>query len=306
MKRRMAAIVGLLGIALLLVAAYLWAERQEQPDEPPAAITSTEVEPAPPAREPSSLDVARDGTTIRLAGTVKTASEHEAVVAAITDSGFQADDAIAVSDNVTDSDTRLLALLLPPLLDGTDDGELSLRDGTVTVTGEAFDPVEAEEIRAAIEAAEAGGLVVDDQLTVRVLPEAVQIVALQEEINQIFELARTIEGQSPNFAESLDDLGPGASATLDRVAVAMRRYPLPHADIIGHTDAIGSDEANQLLSEQRAGVVLEYLVAGEVDPSRLTASGRGESEPVASNDDESGRAENRRVDFVVKSSDGEA
>lgn len=305
MKRKMAAIVGILGIAILLALVYLWASRQDQnlAAEPQVVVVPREVR-SPPVEKASSLLVERDGTNVRLQGTVKTDSEREALVAAVADAGFQVDDGINISSDVTDSDTRLLAILLPPLLDGTENGELSLQDGTVTVTGEALDPVEAEEIRAAVDAATSAGLAVSDETTTRVLPESVQIVALQEEINQIFELARTIEGQTPNFAVSLDDLSPGAAATLDRVAVAMRRYPLPHADIIGHTDSTGSAASNQTLSEQRAQVVLDYLTAAEIEPTRLVAVGRGESEPIADNQNEAGRADNRRVDFLVKASNG--
>ena len=304
MKRRMAAAVGLVGIVLLLLAVYLWAARQDQEQvaEPEVVVVTSEVTAPPVVEKASSLRIERDGTTILLEGTVKTASEREALVAAVTDTGFEANETITVSPDVTDSDTRLLAILLPPLLDGSEDGELTLSDGTVTVTGEALDPVEAEEISQAVDAAVAAGLTVEDEMTVRVLPESVQIVALQEEIDQIFELARTIDGQTPNFSVSLDDLSPAASTTLDRVAVAMRRYPLPHADIIGHTDSSGPAAFNQALSEQRAQVVLDYLVGAGIDEGRLVAIGRGESEPIADNGDEAGRSENRRVDFLVKSS----
>ncbi len=306
-RRRIAPVAGVVAVAILLLAVYLWVERQEEDPTPVAnpapAITSEAVE-SPRVDEPSAVQVKRTGQTIELEGTVGSESERDALVAAVTESGFDSEANITVSDDVTDSDTRLLAILLPPLLDGTEGGELSLTDGTVTLTGELFDPVEADELAEAVGAAVAGGLQIDDRTTVRVLPEAVQIEALQEEIEQIFELARSIEGQSPNFAESLDDLSSGATNTLDRVAVAMRRYPLPHADVIGHTDSIGSPEANLALSDQRANVVVQYLVEGGVDQTRLVAIGRGESEPIASNDDEAGRAENRRVDFLIKSSQG--
>ena len=102
---------------------------------------------------------------------------------------------------------------------------------------------------------------------------------------------------------SVEELRSGAQSTLDRVAVAFRRYPLPAADIIGHTDSTGSEAINQPLSEARAETVMEYLVGVGVDSERLTATGRGESEPVADNSTEIGRAENRRVDFFVKQRD---
>lgn len=299
-KRRLAVIVGLVGIALLLGLVYLLTADGEVPEPAAPAITSATTAPAPPTTQPSSLRIERGETTIRLAGMVKTASERDALIAAVTSSGFEADDAIAVSETVTDSDPRLLAILLPALLASTDDGQLALDDGTVTVTGEALDPVEAEALQAAITDAAAAGLTVHDQTTIRVLPESVQIAALQEEIDQIFELARTIEGQYPNFDVSLDQLSEGAITTLDRVAVAMRRYPLPAADVIGHTDSVGSDAHNQALSEARAAVVTEYLLGTGIEPGRLQAIGRGEAEPVADNASDEGRAENRRVDFLVK------
>lgn len=299
-KRRLAVIVGLVGIALLLGLVYLLTADGEVPEPAAPAITSATTAPAPPTTQPSSLRIERGETTIRLAGMVKTASERDALIAAVTSSGFEADDAIAVSETVTDSDPRLLAILLPALLASTDDGQLALDDGTVTVTGEALDPVEAEALQAAITDAAAAGLTVHDQTTIRVLPEPVQIAALQEEIDQIFELARTIEGQYPNFDVSLDQLSEGAITTLDRVAVAMRRYPLPAADVIGHTDSVGSDAHNQALSEARAAVVTEYLLGTGIEPGRLQAIGRGEAEPVADNASDEGRAENRRVDFLVK------
>jgi len=289
----------MVGLLALLGAVYLWVASRDATVVRNVSPVTTEP---PPVQEPSSFTLDRDGGTIRLSGTVQTASERDALIAATTDAGFEPEVAIAVSENVADSDTRLVAVLLGPLLSGTEGGALSLVDGTVTLTGEAKDPVEAELLAEAIDTALSGGLAVEDQTTVRVLPEAVQIVELQKEIEQIFELARSLEGQSPNFDVSDGALSDGAQDTLDRVAVAMRRYPLPHADIIGHTDSTGSPETNQRLSEARAEVVRLHLIDGGIDDVRLTASGRGDTEPVASNDKEAGRAENRRVDFVVKAS----
>ena len=101
---------------------------------------------------------------------VQTESERDALTAAVTNAGLEVDDQITVSDDVDDSDPRVIAALLANLLDGTDDGQLALSDGRVTITGEALDPVEAEEIQAAIDTATAAGLEVDNQTTVRVLP----------------------------------------------------------------------------------------------------------------------------------------
>lgn len=75
-------------------------------------------------------------------------------------------------------------------------------------------------------------------------------------------------------------------------------------EIIGHTDDRASEASNQILSEQRANSVKEYLLANGIDKSRISTKGMGESEPLVSNDTEINRAKNRRIevklDFVVK------
>jgi outer membrane protein OmpA-like peptidoglycan-associated protein len=67
--------------------------------------------------------------------------------------------------------------------------------------------------------------------------------------------------------------------------------------IIGHTDSVGSDAFNQKLSEQRAASVVSFLLSQGVAADKLSSEGRGESEPVDSNDTDAGRAKNRRVEI---------
>ncbi|WP_370526495.1 OmpA family protein [Pantoea sp. Ap-967] len=67
--------------------------------------------------------------------------------------------------------------------------------------------------------------------------------------------------------------------------------------VVGHTDSVGSDAYNQKLSERRAASVAEYLISQGLAPQKVTSEGHGESEPVADNDTEEGRAHNRRVDL---------
>lgn len=70
--------------------------------------------------------------------------------------------------------------------------------------------------------------------------------------------------------------------------------------IVGHTDSRGGDDYNQKLSEQRAQSVLEYFVSKGVNRDRIAAEGRGESEPVADNNTDSGRFENRRIEIRIR------
>jgi len=83
------------------------------------------------------------------------------------------------------------------------------------------------------------------------------------------------------------------------VAATLRRYPATYVDVVGHADAIGTDDYNQALSERRAATVADFLVDYDALPARLFVAGRGESEPVASNASIYGRAANRRVEIVL-------
>lgn len=86
---------------------------------------------------------------------------------------------------------------------------------------------------------------------------------------------------------------------LNRAVALMKSNPNMRVEIAGFTDAQGTDSYNKDLSQRRATAVREYLVRQGIDASRLTAVGYGEANPVATNDTEDGRAENRRVEFVV-------
>lgn len=92
--------------------------------------------------------------------------------------------------------------------------------------------------------------------------------------------------------------------TLDDVAGVLNEYPKTAVVVQGHTDSTGTEQLNQELSERRAGSVRGYLVNRGVDPDRLAAIGYGETYPVASNDSESGRHQNRRVDILLRAKTG--
>jgi len=78
-------------------------------------------------------------------------------------------------------------------------------------------------------------------------------------------------------------------------------YPKLVVEIGGHTDDIGKNKTNQILSEKRAESVTQYLVGKGIDPVRIKSKGYGESQPIESNKTEEGRAKNRRIEFKVLS-----
>jgi len=87
---------------------------------------------------------------------------------------------------------------------------------------------------------------------------------------------------------------------MDKLADVVVRYGKTTLTIVGHTDNVGSNQYNQKLSERRALSVAQYFESRRVSPLRLATLGKGEGEPVASNNTESGRQANRRVEIFVE------
>jgi outer membrane protein OmpA-like peptidoglycan-associated protein len=102
-----------------------------------------------------------------------------------------------------------------------------------------------------------------------------------------------------SFAFDSAEIKPAFQPSLDKLAALLNKYNKTTVRIVGHTDAVGSDQYNQDLSERRAYAVADYLANRGVDPRRLTAEGRGKREPRASNATEAGRQLNRRVEIFV-------
>ena len=102
------------------------------------------------------------------------------------------------------------------------------------------------------------------------------------------------------FAVNSDTVSAGLRDDIAALAQSLQRYPGSVVDIVGHTDNTGAEAYNQRLSERRASSVANLLAANGVSQNRLRVSGRGESQPIASNLNEAGRAQNRRVDIFIR------
>ena len=110
-------------------------------------------------------------------------------------------------------------------------------------------------------------------------------------------VVKTVVLPGVNFAFNRADLRPEARNTIDREIIPeLRADPSMSVAVEGHTDAVGSDSYNQALSERRAASVKSYLESQGIDGSRIEAVGFGETRPIADNDTETGRAQNRRVE----------
>ena len=101
------------------------------------------------------------------------------------------------------------------------------------------------------------------------------------------------------FAFDSSNLQPQFYPVLDNVASTLNQYNQTVIEVAGHTDSVGTDAYNQTLSQQRANSVAAYLSGKGVMQQRMIVTGAGETRPIASNDTEAGRAQNRRVEITI-------
>ncbi len=141
-----------------------------------------------------------------------------------------------------------------------------------------------------------------------------QAAAAQSELasaqQELADLAKqTDRGMVVTLSDLLFDTGratlkPGADRDLDRLATALKHNPNMRVMIEGHTDSVGGDDYNQALSERRAEAVADALRMRGVPENRYEVRGLGKAYPVASNDTQAGRQQNRRVEIVFSDDSG--
>ncbi len=135
-----------------------------------------------------------------------------------------------------------------------------------------------------------------------------QAAELEEELEGA-EIERVGEGIQITFDSGIlfdfdsSGLRPEARENLSTLATSLQEYPNTELTVVGHTDSRGSDAYNQALSEQRANSAVQYLINQGISRSRITMMGKGETEPVATNETEAGRQQNRRVEIAIYASD---
>ncbi len=102
------------------------------------------------------------------------------------------------------------------------------------------------------------------------------------------------------FTSGRADLKAGAASNLNRLVTFLNENPGRKVEIEGHTDNVGGDDYNQGLSQRRAESVRSYLMQQGIDSQRIAASGKGEHQPVADNESDGGRQQNRRVEVIIE------
>ncbi len=122
-----------------------------------------------------------------------------------------------------------------------------------------------------------------------------QIAPPAEKMKELNEYARTIL-----FDTGKSTIKEESDQVLQAMVAILKEYPKADFSLDGHTDSVGSEKSNQLLSERRANSVRDYLIANGINADRLTAQGFGESRPIADNKTREGRKNNRRVEVTLK------
>ena len=126
-----------------------------------------------------------------------------------------------------------------------------------------------------------------------VAPEPAVEPQMQDEVIVLSDLGNVL------FAFDSAELTVDAQRLLADVSTRLTGASLVAVRVVGHTDSVGSDAYNQGLSERRARSVADFLIAQGVPAGKLSTEGRGESQPVADNGSDAGRAQNRRVELHV-------
>ena len=174
-------------------------------------------------------------------------------------------------------------------------GKASITGTELMVSGEALSDQAAEQIRTNVENGLPPGFSGSHDISVRQVTLVPEVDA--DECQTL--LTDSMKQNSILFETAKAVIKPDSFGLLDRLSFVVRRCPAVTVEIAGHTDSDGSDEYNQSLSEERANAVRSHLVQTGIFVGRLRAVGYGETQPIADNSTDEGKARNRRIEFTV-------
>jgi OOP family OmpA-OmpF porin len=233
--------------------------------------------------------------TLTLTGYVPDNNVHAAIAAAAARKFFSE----KVVDNLKASvgaPSGFAAAVVPALgaLSRLSTGTLVVSDREVKLSGDAFFDAAAAQIRGGLPKEFPPGFELKADISVKPAVAPVDATVCQQLFSELLARGKI------RFESGRASIDPDSAGLLDRLTETALRCPTANIEIAGHTDADGEDAFNQALSEKRAQAVMEYLVKAGLPASRFTATGYGSTQPVASNDTDEGKAQNRRIDFLVR------
>ena len=173
-------------------------------------------------------------------------------------------------------------------------GTLVMSDREVKISGDALYDAAAAQIRAGLTKEFPKEWQVTADISVRPAAAPVDASVCQQLFSDLLSKTKI------RFLTGRATLDSDSTGLLDHLVETALRCPNATIEIAGHTDSAGEDAANQALSERRAQAVLDYFVKAGLPADRFTAIGYGSTKPVASNDTDDGKAQNRRIEFLVR------
>jgi OmpA-OmpF porin, OOP family len=233
--------------------------------------------------------------TVTLTGYVPDNNVHTALVAAAGRKFFSE----KVVDNLKASvgaPSGFAAAVVPALgaLSRLSTGTLVVSDREVKLSGDALYDAAAVQIRAGLGKDFPKDWQLKADISVKPAVAPVDATVCQQLFSDLLGKGRI------QFESGRATIDPDSTGLLDRLIETAFRCPTTNIEIAGHTDGDGDGAINQALSEKRAQAVVDYLVKAGLPADRFAATGYGNTQPVASNDTDEGKAQNRRIEFVVR------
>ncbi len=232
---------------------------------------------------------------LTLAGIYLDERAHEEIIDAAQRAFF----AEAILDQMARSD-KAPKLLAQAALAGLgalarlEGGFVTIRDANVRITGDAFYERAAEQIRTDLKGNLPATFHAESAIAVKPPIPLASIAACQKLFSSLVARGKIL------FDSGRATVSRDSTGLLDFIVHAALRCPQATIEIDGHTDSDGNADANLDLSKRRAQSVVDYLAKAGIDPSKLTAVGFGDTRPIADNSNEEGKAENRRIEFIVR------
>jgi OOP family OmpA-OmpF porin len=233
--------------------------------------------------------------TLTLSGYVPDDKIHAAIIASASRKFFSE----KVVDNLKTSigaPGGFSAAVMPAMgaLSRLSTGTLVVSDREVKLSGDALYDAAAAQIRAGLGKDFPQGFQFKSDVSTKPAAAPVDATVCQQLFTELLGKAKI------RFESGRAAIDPDSAGLLDHLVETASRCPTANIEVAGHTDTDGDDAANQELSERRAQAVVDDLVKAGLPADRFTAVGYGSAQPVASNDTEDGKAQNRRIEFVVR------
>ena len=173
-------------------------------------------------------------------------------------------------------------------------GALTISDADVKLAGDALYDLAVDQIRADLRADLPQGWRGTADISPKPPASSVDPTVCQQLFSELLAKAKI------RFESGKATIDRDSAGLLDRMIETAMRCPTADIEVGGHTDTDGDADTNMTLSQRRAQAVVDYMVKAGVPADRMKAVGYGESEPVASNETDEGKAQNRRIEFLVR------